>query len=315
MSRYVTADYERGNFSVSQCSWVANSQQNIVAILPLSEVSPSNGTSETLGSTSSPSGVPVGAVAGAAVGGLAVLAAIGVLLWYFCIKPRRRRAEAEAAAAAAKASESENSASTQPPREDPALHKAELDNSEAQLAAEMEDPVKSQWVVETDGNILRPKNEMEGNFTPNIHELDGKRYYEMDGKRYIYPAEADGREVEIYEMPAREEVAAEMMGQRDSIVPAPAPGARWSWATTPGGDITSPGLLHGNVASPFTPPMPVREVRTGFPFGDVTSSRSPGSERTSPGPSAPSGREDFPSPPISEQSPRSRRAHIARMPQ
>jgi hypothetical protein len=307
MSRYVTADYERGSFSVSQCSWVSNSHQNIVAILPLSEVSPSNGTSETLGSTSSPSGVPVGAVAGGVVGGLAVLAAIGLLLWYFCIKPRHRRAEAEAAVAAAKASESENSASTQPSREDPAFHKTELDNSEAQLAAEMEDPVKSQWVVETDGNILRPKNEMEGNSTPNIHE--------MDGKRYIYPAEADGREVEIYEMPAREEVAAEMMGQRDSIVPAPAPGARWSWATTPGGDITSPGLSRGDVVSPFTPIMPGREVSTGFSFGDVTSSRSRGSERTSPGPSAPSEREDFPSPPISEQSPRSRRAHMASMSQ
>lgn len=210
-----------------------------------------------------------------------VLAAIGLLLWYFCIKPRRHRAEA--AAAAAKAADSENSASNHPrPEDDAAFHKAELDNSETRRAAEMEDPIKNQWVVETDGNVLRPQHEMEGNGTPNINEMDGKRYYEMDGKKYLYPVEADGREVEIHEMPAREEVAAEMMGQRDSIEPAPQP--RWSWATTPGGNMVSPGPTGwGEKEDLPNPPMPSPPI----------------SEQ---------------SPQISQQSPQSSRAHIARLP-
>ena len=65
-------------------------------------------------------------------------------------------------------------------------------------------------MVETDGNALRPQHEMEGNSTPNINE--------MDGKNYLDPAEADGVPVEIHEMSSREEVAAEMMGQRDSLL-------------------------------------------------------------------------------------------------
>lgn len=326
LNRYVTADYERGNFSISQCSWVANAEQKVVAILPVSEASTSNSTSGTVGSTRSSSHVSVGAVAGSVVGGLAVLLALSLALWYFCIKPRRRRAEAEAAAAAAaKASESEHSTPAQPSsQEDAVFLKPELDNSEARRAAEMEDPIKNQWLVETDGNHIKPQNEMEGDSTPNIHEMhgmpnihemngDGKRYYEMDGRRYVYPAEADGREVGIYELPAREEVAAEMMG-RETFIPAQAQTARWSWATTPGPDVTSPGFPRGDVVSRFTPPVPGQEAGTGFPFGDIISPETPARRMANSTTSPSSEREEFPSPPISEQSPQSRRAYMTRRP-
>jgi len=171
---------------------------------------------------------------GGVVGGLVLLAALAFVIWHFCINPRRRKAvEAEAAAAAANAAETVSSTSAQPGQDDSAFHKAELATSEAQRA-EMEDPAKNQWRVEADGSIIRPKNELDGTSTPTAHEMEGRTFYEMDGKRYLFPVEADGRGIEVHEMPAREEIAAEMGAQEETTVPQQTQAPRWSWVPSPG---------------------------------------------------------------------------------
>lgn len=221
---YVTADYDRGNFSVSQCSWVPNAQQNIVSILKPDTNTSSSDSGDTTKSKSINS-VPIGAIAGGAIGGVVLLGAAGFMAYWFCIKPRRRRAESEAAAARAA---ERQPGRTSPP--DPTL-KPELDSEEVRRVLEMEAD-KKQWLVEADAQQAR------------IYEMEGKKVvYEMDGKRGIWAVEADGTPIEIHEMPAREEVAVEMRGSRDSIEVA-RPGPRWSW------EMTDP------VQSPATLPSP-----------------------------------------------------------
>ena len=71
--RYLTADYERRNFSVSQCSWDAGAQQNIVAI-----ISPNTTRSR---------GLLPRQIAGIVIGGFA-----GLLIFFVVVvKVKRRR--------------------------------------------------------------------------------------------------------------------------------------------------------------------------------------------------------------------------------
>jgi hypothetical protein len=222
---YVTADYERGNFSVSQCSWDANAQQNIVPILPpVSKTSNGGGSSGSGGTNKSgkASSIPTGAIAGGAIGGIALLAAAVTLIYWFNIIPRRRRR----AEASLTTTQTQPDAPPSPP--DPIL-KPELDSEEVRKVQEMEGH-KNQWVVEADAqNQTR------------IYEMEGKKVvYEMDGKRGVWAVEADGTPVEVFELPAREEVAVELRGERDEIEVA-RPKLRWSWEMTD--PVQSPAAL------------------------------------------------------------------------
>jgi hypothetical protein len=86
----LTVDYERGNFSVSQCTWNDGAPEQINTIL-----SPSYNTNNSSGSPSSHSssstkGIGTGAIAGIAIAGVALLAIIGALVYYFFFrKPAR----------------------------------------------------------------------------------------------------------------------------------------------------------------------------------------------------------------------------------
>lgn len=88
---YVIADYERQNFSVSQCNWTSTSS-NIVAILP-----PSNTTTSSSSSTkNSLSSAAIGGIGGGG-GGIVILTS--ALIAYLCyLKPRRKKKAAELAA-------------------------------------------------------------------------------------------------------------------------------------------------------------------------------------------------------------------------
>jgi hypothetical protein len=72
---YMIADYERGNFSVSQCKW-DGLPQDIVTILPPESAS----TTRRLSS---------GVVAGVAAGAAILFLAAGLLLYFYWWKPRR----------------------------------------------------------------------------------------------------------------------------------------------------------------------------------------------------------------------------------
>ncbi|KAH8599268.1 aspartic peptidase domain-containing protein [Bisporella sp. PMI_857] len=104
---YVVADYERRNFSVSQCKWDLLAPSAVIPILP-----PTNETSSTDATSEGSKKLPLGAIIGIAIGGAAIASAILAALY---VRRRRRRK-----AAAAKASTHEDT-----------ILKPELDGYEA----------------------------------------------------------------------------------------------------------------------------------------------------------------------------------------
>ena len=92
---YLTVDYERSNFSVSQCLFEDGSQQKLVGIPPV----PSSNITTVTGSKESPSNhntVVIGIAIGVSVLAVAVVASI---VTFFLIKKRRARREEEKAKA------------------------------------------------------------------------------------------------------------------------------------------------------------------------------------------------------------------------
>jgi hypothetical protein len=83
---YITADYERKNFSVSQCDWTSNQAQRIVTILP------SSNTTEVSSYTRNK--VSKAIISGAATGGVLFIIITYILLQFYCLKPRRKRQKA-----------------------------------------------------------------------------------------------------------------------------------------------------------------------------------------------------------------------------
>ncbi|KAL8719881.1 MAG: hypothetical protein Q9225_003178 [Loekoesia sp. 1 TL-2023] len=85
---YLIADYERRNFSISQCSWVENPQQDIKSIS-----APANGTDSRVSQH-----LASGRVAGIVVGSIVVISAVG-LAFYFSVvrkwRTKRKRNEEE----------------------------------------------------------------------------------------------------------------------------------------------------------------------------------------------------------------------------
>ncbi|RDL35259.1 uncharacterized protein BP5553_07190 [Venustampulla echinocandica] len=160
---YVIADFERNNFSISQCNWTSGQNQSIVAILP-----PSNSTTT---SNDAKHGLATGAIAGVAAGGAVVALIAGLLLYRFCYKPRKRAVE-----------------ETEEARTRPATR-----------------PTSAGGDV-----IIKP--ELDGTGTTITDTKHG--LFEADSHKVYPAAEMAAPDTQpIYELPAREEVAVEMMGQ------------------------------------------------------------------------------------------------------
>lgn len=128
---YVTVDYERAKFNVSQCTWVQNPSQTLVPIYPAAASENSQysgaGPSATGSPSSSSSSLSGGAIGGIVAGvliGIIVLAAVSA--WYF-----RRRYKARAAEAKRKGGESSSRQSTHSASHDKGavFPKAELEGS------------------------------------------------------------------------------------------------------------------------------------------------------------------------------------------
>ena len=75
-SRYLIADYERRNFSISQCSWSPGAKENIVAIS-----SPNN--AETDGKTITSTSTNAHALGSGRIAGIVVGSTVGLLLILF----------------------------------------------------------------------------------------------------------------------------------------------------------------------------------------------------------------------------------------
>lgn len=82
-NRYLTVDYERGNFSVSQCVWQDGAPEQISAIL-----SPTY-ADKSKSSTSASKGIRVGLIAGVTIAGIAALVLATGLGYY--LSQRRKR--------------------------------------------------------------------------------------------------------------------------------------------------------------------------------------------------------------------------------
>lgn len=84
MHSYLTVDYERGNFSVSQNVWQDGAAQQISAIL-----SPTYAKSAGPSKNSGSKPIGAGAIAGAVIGSIAVLLIAGSI-WYFISRSKRQ---------------------------------------------------------------------------------------------------------------------------------------------------------------------------------------------------------------------------------
>jgi hypothetical protein len=151
---YVIADYDRKNFSVSQCIWNSAPQDIVTIIPPQINPIPSNGTSTS-------HTVPVGAIAGGAVGGGVLIISL-LLLLFFWWRPRNKKRKAAELAETGRIRQQEN-----------IIVKPELESTAVAYSPDI-------YAFETDGKSVNPAVEI--GTIPSVW----------------------------HEMPAREEVAAEM---------------------------------------------------------------------------------------------------------
>jgi hypothetical protein len=166
---YLIVDWERQNFSVSQCSWIAGAQQHLVPILS------TNGTNGTLGGAMgspvrSSAPLTVGAIAGIAVGVVAILLLSALLAFLYMRHKNRNNAI-----------------------------KLEDENTPTKTV----DTDSSKGDEETSTTLVFPKAELEAN-TPVRHEADGT-FYKPGGEEDMAMnntlVESDAKEREIFEMP------------------------------------------------------------------------------------------------------------------
>lgn len=92
---YLTADYERNNFSVAQCTWSTNMTEHIIPICSLNATTCANNNNKNNGRGGGGGGLSSGAIAGIVVGAVALLAIIALLVWLFAIRPRKKKRLAE----------------------------------------------------------------------------------------------------------------------------------------------------------------------------------------------------------------------------
>jgi hypothetical protein len=187
---YVIADYERRNFSVSQCQWDASATQDIVAILPPSNSSNSN--TKAAGASSAHS-LPITEIAGGA-GGVAIIF-IALLIMLFFLRRRRK----------ARGLKLDDHPTKSANLNDETIIKAELDGHDHK--AEVHENAH-----EIDGNDDRKWPA----------EISGHEVVELDshGRKWPPGCEAveigpSGRTSPVYEM-AAEEVAIEMSTIRNA---------------------------------------------------------------------------------------------------
>ena len=191
---YLTVDYQRGNFSVSQCVFVDGAAPDIQIIHPIGYVAPNNGTigpNGTVGpdgsplSSSSSSSFPTGAVAGVVVTVivLAVIVLILVLAYRQRKWPFHNRKVAGATELGSDAVGFETDGTMIP-------GKYPMSNMPAEAEA---DSQFNDSKIELDAQRIRPKNELAGAPIPSarmmgthgeLHGSDGA--LEMEGSGFYH---------------------------------------------------------------------------------------------------------------------------------
>lgn len=195
---YLIADYQRNNFTLAPCAWVQGAESNISTIIA------PNSTYSSTSTNKSSSDLSGGAKAGIAVGVVALLAIVGIIVFFVTRRTKKRKAAAAEleATEARKRSDALGDASTagysiSKPfggelSGDSTLH--EMDTRFKMRAQELDSPhrhdpskhgineMEGEGDAEYFGKMARPGHaEVEGN-TP-VYEMPGSDVQEMSTPR------------------------------------------------------------------------------------------------------------------------------------
>ncbi|KXT10089.1 hypothetical protein AC579_8965 [Pseudocercospora musae] len=214
---YISVDWESAVFNVSQVAWTENAEKQLVPIIPSSEGAGAGARAS--GDADKSSRLMPGAIAGIAVGAIAVLALLGILLMFYFRKKRlaavKRRIESEKLSD--DASTSAAATTVLSGKRNSAYHKAELEGSSStpsgpfsdrhRLASAIgsisEDTPRSMTVPSSPGYYMTTA----GASTPSSPSAaEGTRSSTQSGSFLMSPSsatasEADSRERKVYEMP------------------------------------------------------------------------------------------------------------------
>ena len=276
--RYLIVDWERSNFSISQCVFSDNMQQNLVAIKSIADSANTTTSSPTKTDGSSGSGKTIGIVVAVVV--VVVLAVCGAVL-FFVVKRKKRRRQAEEARR------------NKRPEEDPAdavrqgFAKAELDTDFDHVRYEMGGP-----------DITGQKPE-----TPPAEWINDKAKYPGDR---AFMAEAPGEDLTVPELASRRVILRPLHEMYDpSITPVELP------ADTPRELPGSPLPLSTSNSTPSSPitrsqtRSPVDRSVGASPFSRSSGQPSPIDRQLNRSlPPRSSSRHQYPAPPISSRSSR-----------
>ncbi|KAH8597541.1 aspartic peptidase domain-containing protein [Bisporella sp. PMI_857] len=220
---YLIADYERGNFSLSQCVFEAGSKSVVTAIKSIadenaasqSSAAPSNTSSAEGSNKSKSAGISTGAIAGIAIAAVLALLIGGSLFWAkkkkrFFFKPKPHELEGNSSG-----SESNDPA---------AVMLADAEGERGGLSAyEMH---SQKPAVEAHGS---PLAEMQ-----DIHPVAGFYANKAQGRHEMHDATPIGAELETDSSQVHEMFDSSVYQEIHSEHPTPVPSARrFSWMETP----------------------------------------------------------------------------------
>ncbi|KAF2092413.1 acid protease, partial [Rhizodiscina lignyota] len=189
---YLFVDWERETFNVSQCAWVEDMTEHLVAVRSPNETVGDDGSgsssSASSGGSSGSSGLGTGAIVGIAVG-IGAAVAILVIGLFFFIRRRRKAAKGH----------SDDHEKLETPEPDPTS--AEPSNRASRRASR-------------ENNVI-PKAELDATQQPLKVETGSMH------KRPLAPVEADSKPREIFEMmgdmPARQEAGGRQLGVKEAM--------------------------------------------------------------------------------------------------
>ncbi|KAK8058904.1 hypothetical protein PG994_009352 [Apiospora phragmitis] len=171
---YLSADYERGVFNVSSCTWVEGADENIVTITSKDssdgdDSGSGSGSGSGPGSGHSKSSLGGGAIAGIMVGVVAALALIiGAILF------RRRRQRQKASYAASE------------PEPDESILKGPRATDQASSAPELDGNVPQIYQLHGDSSSQQQQRTGESNTSGPVEQPDPV-YYELSGNSHLGP--------------------------------------------------------------------------------------------------------------------------------